>query len=235
MEELKEDIDFEKLVLLIPKIMEKFEKISCNYASTNKKFLKLSKQDLHSSKILYESNDYRNSIYLLQQSVEKLSKYFVLFLGFEKENKLKKISHFTPLVFSKLIFKESIELSNALGYKMNSETNFEEQIRNSRETLSNISENSILVFLKTIKNTDDTFNNHFLFKENKELCNFISMIMRIYLLGVLTYPYVNNTRYLDSNLIFDEKTPIVKTYDKIIDEVQTTLDMIDNLEVSENE
>lgn len=66
-----------------------------------KELIEIAENDIKSSDILYENELYPQSIYLLQQSVEKLSKaYSVLFGDIEPSDIRKKIGHLTPKFFT---------------------------------------------------------------------------------------------------------------------------------------
>ena len=67
-------------------------------------FYKIARVDFNVSKILYDKLEYSNSIYHLQQSVEKLSKAFGLITQIVKSGDIdKKISHNTKMIFTKNI------------------------------------------------------------------------------------------------------------------------------------
>jgi len=82
--------------------------------------LDIAEQDLASSKILYKKKKYPQSIFLLQQSVEKTAKAYGLFEGSLSIKQLEKdISHKTPIIYRKFADRE---LRKGLKLKKNIET-----------------------------------------------------------------------------------------------------------------
>jgi len=72
-----------------------------------KDFLETAKSDLESAMFLYEKKKYNNSIFLLQQSVEKCVKSLGLNLRLVDENQLKKkINHSPHKVFTRLLLQK---------------------------------------------------------------------------------------------------------------------------------
>ena len=72
-------------------------------------FFKISKDDLKISKLLYKKKYFAASIYHLQQSVEKLTKAYLLKTRFIDRKDLSKISHKTPKGILKILEDESIK------------------------------------------------------------------------------------------------------------------------------
>lgn len=65
--------------------------------------LEMAKRDLEAAKILYSSGLYPQSIFYLQQSVEKMTKSFALRFKIITENELLEIGHNSLLILKKLI------------------------------------------------------------------------------------------------------------------------------------
>lgn len=83
-------------------------------------FLEASKRDFESSQLLYEAKHYNNSIFMLQQSVEKLFKGFGLLLNIISEVDLKlNINHAIKEIYKKAVkenqesIKDGIEWANS--------------------------------------------------------------------------------------------------------------------------
>lgn len=66
-----------------------------------KGFYKTAKSDFRVAKILYDNEEFANTIYHLQQGIEKLSKSFGLFNQIIKPDDIKDISHNSKKVFTK--------------------------------------------------------------------------------------------------------------------------------------
>ncbi|CEG11115.1 hypothetical protein MSIBF_A1170004 [groundwater metagenome] len=73
-----------KLLRQITKFKDKME-IKNNNSDIAKKYLEIAEKDLEVSKLLYDNGYYSSSIYYLQQSVEKLMKYYFLKMGMKPE------------------------------------------------------------------------------------------------------------------------------------------------------
>lgn len=88
------------------------ELIRCH--NTALEYLAVAKRDLNSSKLLYANEDYPNSIYLLQQAVEKTTKAVSLVFSLLEEKDFRgsgpdKISHKTPRAFIKIVKSDSLK------------------------------------------------------------------------------------------------------------------------------
>lgn len=78
-------------------------------------FYQVAKDDFVISKILYNTKEYPNAIYHLQQAVEKLSKAFGLLNGFiDVDTFEKKISHNSEKIFKNPIRKHQEELKESI-------------------------------------------------------------------------------------------------------------------------
>ena len=91
------------------KAMESLNRIDQGTYST---FLHLSLEsndDLESSKILYNAAKYRNSVILLSQAIEKISKANMLLIGVLNQKQALDISHNTPLLQVELMKSDIIQ------------------------------------------------------------------------------------------------------------------------------
>ena len=64
-----------------------------------KDFISCSKRDLEVAEILYMQDYYEHSIYFLQQSVEKIIKAYLIYMGNITKNELKELNHKSPKAF----------------------------------------------------------------------------------------------------------------------------------------
>ena len=75
-------------------------------------FYEQAKNDLHSSKLLYDGEEFGNSVYFFQQCVEKACKAYGLRTGLIKN--VRKISHESSLIFIE-ICKNALLKNNIIG------------------------------------------------------------------------------------------------------------------------
>jgi HEPN domain-containing protein len=73
-----------------------------------KQLLEAARIDLRACRLLYDQGIFSQSVYHLQQAVEKSSKSLVLSLGVIDEGDLKRIGHKTPRAFLKLLDESEI-------------------------------------------------------------------------------------------------------------------------------
>lgn len=86
-----------------------------------KVWIDISKNDIASSKILYESGNYRNSYYLFQQATEKANKAFALINETLTETELKKIQHNQTKIYRKAIIEQDKRISETIDLLKNIE------------------------------------------------------------------------------------------------------------------
>lgn len=97
------------------------------------KIFEMSIADLKSTEALYKSHNYPQSIYFLQQSVEKSCKYIGLTFRAISEEKLKKIGHNPHIVFRKIFCSDEMkQLGGASEFhkfeQMVQDLNFDERV-----------------------------------------------------------------------------------------------------------
>jgi len=208
-----EKYDFAKLV---PNIFQVLEDVKGKVQNNNQDFqdwLKFAKQDLDASVILYEKEDFRNSIYLLQQSVEKACKYYGLSYGLISQKDLHKdVSHVSPKIFKIFINQSSVDLVKNLGGKEIKVDEFEKALKNKKEMI-NISEKFIEICFNMSFQLETNFNKIKLL--DKKIINFSILNVNLYSLSMITYAHIN-CRYPDETIVYNKETPIVKKYNDIV-------------------
>lgn len=70
------------------------------------KLLEIAESDLEASNTLYEKGFYPQSVYMLEQSVEKANKALGLFTGIIDSSQLKDVSHFSPDIFIRMMIAQ---------------------------------------------------------------------------------------------------------------------------------
>ena len=134
-------------------------------------YFKLAKDDLEVAEILYKKEKYRLAIFHLQQSVEKLEKYFLMrYFRFKPEDLREYVGHKTPIghlfiikkflgVFLKNISKDKdYNFYNFLKAQLNRLENEEYTIKRKTERLAKAPYNEIMEDLKRIDELrDDDF------------------------------------------------------------------------------
>jgi len=158
----KEKVDdiFSFITSINELIINRKQKNSEKNITLAKEFLELSKKDISISKYLYDKKDFSNSVYHLQQSVEKLTKAFGLafFMLNKNDFKGKKgVSHKTPLAFVKMLNVKWVEpyISLMKSFYPNLKTDtkeLEEIIHKKKYELAKLNENEIRNFLNLAKN-----------------------------------------------------------------------------------
>ena len=82
---------------------------------SSRSFFTKAKVDLKGAKILYKKKIFDNSIFLLQQSVEKAAKGYFMLHSRASKSKLKEIGHKEPLLFIEL-FRNSLKYSDVIKF-----------------------------------------------------------------------------------------------------------------------
>lgn len=179
-------------------------------------FLKNAEDDLEVSKCLYEKEKFSLSIYHLQQSVEKTVKAGGLIFNLIPPEQLKKIGHKTPLTFLKMLEKPwvikfvKIAKENYPDLKTNT-TEAEETIHNKHLEIAKWKKDSILNFINLPKKLKEQVElesaknpsisqlikifNQFSNRDFREVVEFASSFVTLYLLSAITFPHEEFTRY----------------------------------------
>lgn len=248
------------------------EKIKIERILYAMEFLKYSDQDISSAKMLYDNGVYSNSLYFLQQSVEKLSKSYASGFFFLDKKNIKNVSHYSPLACIKILEKFSSFLTNMeialystgiinreeLGLKNLSTKRYENMLKKTAKDAARMEFAEISSLLNIGKRTTSLFENPDFKGEIQELLlsskediqlytreedkeketqavdfilnnldefftdNYYMYLTELYILGIITYPHENQTRYPDAGMRFDEyneELGIVQQFNNIFDRV----------------
>lgn len=184
------------------------------YAS---KMISIAKEDIERADLAYKRKDYPETIYKIQQSSEKLAKGLsTLLYGVEPEEH-KKISHKTPKVFVNMVKHPLVALiidKAKEDYKLNirSDIDIIIPLLNDENFLENLRKTSYEEIIKPFKFLDKLENEYggqiegifltilTLLGQKKTKFKFSSLIvdsLRLYLIGSLSFPHENQTRYPD--------------------------------------
>jgi len=203
------------------KLLDKIDKesyltiLSCIQESTD---------DLESSYLLYNKGYYRNSIILLAQSVEKISKGLFLHLGIIDEKRAKEISHLTPMIWMDLIKSNVGQLGLMVAghdFEKLDQDNIEfSKILRKTDEIADMNWDEIMSLLKF---SDDAEKHVFgfiesllPFKKRREFIrNWAKSITRLYYLSFVISSHYQYARYQSEQgkrIEYDENHPIIKLY-----------------------
>jgi len=208
-------------------------------------FLEIAQSDLRAAECLFKNGFYPQSLFFLQQSVEKATKAFSIKVGLLKnEKEIKSYSHKSSTIFIDCI-KKVLNSSDQL-----------DQLKN---TFNNYSYRDLLVLLK---NTFNNYSEEQLSKEDDEEAikmiiiisiqeikhsfdssNILYLSIYLYLLSMLLTSKVNeNTRYPDftknylPSMNYNENSLLVKSFTELSNVIEEALDILKEcLESSECE
>lgn len=125
-----------------------------------KDFLTVSKSDFEASKQLYKEKFYSISINLLQQSIEKLTKAYILKMGMITKDELLEISHHTPKAFMKLLQDKGViqihsHLKNLFSKSLEeNKLTLKSVLDIEEEEYATLSKEQIINFILQVKNYD---------------------------------------------------------------------------------
>jgi|GEM_PF-5576554 len=203
------------------KLMKEIPRETIDYEFI-KKWIKTAKQDLAASRMLF-ATDKANSIYHLQQSIEKTAKAYGLALNIVKKTDLKKINHVSPLVFINLLHESWVIKALTILKKMHPalETDFTklEKLLKKQEVLARIDENSISALINVHSKSIEAIET---MKENKPAVenilqnSLISSFIAIYLLSMISFPHEAYTRY--PKIIESDILNIKRPYENLVEE-----------------
>jgi len=209
-----------------------------------KEWLKLAKDDLETSKLLYDNKHYRNSIFLLQQSVEKTVKADYTAFSLIPKKQIRKIGHKTPLAFVNLLKQEWVGPFLALVNKQYSSSLnknieiLENLINNKDDEMALMNEEEISKFLSLCNIYDDdtqfmNFLSYYNSSEKQIITDRINMglaclssLITLSIISLITYPHITYTRYPDGKIkpeIYNENLGIVKKSKEIFELVDKTI------------
>ena len=190
-------------------------------------YIKESTDDLESSCLLFNNGHYRNSIILLAQSVEKISKGLFLHLGIIDKKRAKEVSHLTPTMWMDLINSNVGQLGLMVAgqdfERLDQDYNgFSELIRKTDE-FADMSQDDIMSLLKF---SDDAEKHVFGFiesllpskKRREFILNWAKSITRLYYLSFVVFSHYQYARYQvdhSKEMIYDENHPMVIVYPEV--------------------
>lgn len=171
----------------------------------------VSVNDLNASLILYNNQQYSQSVFFLQQSVEKATKSLSLHLNIIREDELtKKIGHNPPEIYKKLIKTVAKGVTDILN-----ETNEDQKKKN----ISSSTNADLDPFIETIENMKRELNRYIIsFKEDYSLSEekFLDLLYQL---------ASNNNQYLDLLSVIDNYLT-EKQFKRHIGTVQLISDII---------
>lgn len=194
-------------------------------------------EDLESSKILYRIKKYRNSIILLSQAVEKITKSNLMFLGVFDSKQAKKISHITPEAYLELFRSEFSQLGfKAVGYQgttNGTHDEFTKLLKKDKLTVATLSyeeiQNWFVLYEKSSDILTQFFNKIDPYSKREFIKKWALSLLHLYYLSFILYPHYEIGRYqseLKTRVIYDENNSIVRLYPELIEKVVDCVDSI---------
>jgi len=190
-------------------------------------YIQESTDDLEGSYLLYNNRHYRNSIILLAQSVEKISKGLFLHLKIIDKKRAKAVSHLTPTLWLDLIDSNVGQLGLMVSgqdfEKLNQDMERLSEIVRKTEKIADMSLDDIKSLLKF---SDDTEKHIFGFiesffpskKRREFILNWAKSITRLYYLSFVVFSHYQYARYQadhSKEMIYDENHPMVIVYPEL--------------------
>ena len=199
-----------------------YKELPCN-------FLEIAQSDLRAAKCLFENCFYPQSLFFLQQSVEKATKAFSIKVGLLKnEKEIKSYSHKSSTIFIDCI-KKVLNSSDQLDQLKNTFNNYSEG-QLSKEDDEEAIKMIIIISIQEIKHSFDS-------------SNILYLSIYLYLLSMLLTSKVNeNTRYPDftknylPSMNYNKNSLLVKSFTELSNVIEEALDILKEcLESSECE
>ena len=224
-------------------------------------FLEIAQSDLRAAECLFENGFYPQSLFFLQQSVEKATKAFSIKVGLLKnEKEIKSYSHKSSTIFIDCI-KKVLNSSDQLDQLKNTFNNYSyrDLLVLLKNTFNNYSEEQlskeddeeaikmiIIISIQEIKHSFDFSNILYFTQEIKhsfDSSNILYLSIYLYLLSMLLTSKVNeNTRYPDftknylPSMNYNENSLLVKSFTELSNVIEEALDILKEcLESSECE
>jgi HEPN domain-containing protein len=210
-------------------------------------WIQTAKDDIEVSIRSYDSSNFNNAVYQLQQTLEKLAKSYALYLGLFKENDLRsEIGHLPNKIYIKLLEMRNIDkIVNFFGVQSNINV-YSERLKclDKKEILK--MDNDIPEFLKIHKKIMKKIAKSLSEEETKKIVrelksyrdieNFLKVSFDFgYLimpLSVITCVHESPSRYPDElrNLDIDyRKTKLIENYQKIVINIKQIIKRFTNL------
>lgn len=211
------------------------------------------KEDIKSSRLLFEGQIYSRSVFFLQQSVEKACKALGLALGFIKRQK--SIGHESPEVFIKML-EDDFSINHYLPL-LEQYTNENQKIKIEKakesifkgkskllilkekeiqgyltfiESMMNQGAEKLRAELNRIQESLNVFLPQFEIKVDL-IVDFILCITSLYILSVITFPHTMTSRYSDTQIIHPKDytidMPIVEFLPKFQNITESAIESLD--------
>ena len=193
--------------------------------------------DLKLAELAYQTKDYSNALFHLQQSIEKSVKAYGLYYGIIKESKdeiVHKIGHKSPKVYLKLLrFPWVDDVSNIFTPEINLQkrlADLDSLVKEENKSKILDLDGSVPLFLEMYERVSENIRKSFSRHEVKiitdevkrnfgvdikdEYTKQIEFALLLYLFSFITWIYAVDPRY--SNEIEYEKLNIIKNFNKIV-------------------
>jgi hypothetical protein len=229
------ELDAEYTKALVVKLLRRSEeKFSIEKQRMALSFLDDAKDALKLSRLLYSSGMLADSIFNLQQSVEKACKSLGLAIGTLETTDMRSIGHKSPKVFIKLlkepITREVLPLLKKFGLKEEKENiqNLEEMLNSNSLEFALLSYGQLKILLSIVNKMKEEVIPQYKIELNKvkeiflkylrkyeheivayDMSDFLMALTSLWVTGAITYAHEQTSRYSD--------TPIIKREDYTLD------------------
>lgn len=229
------ELDAEYTRALVVKLLRRSEqKFSIEKQRMALSFLNDAKDALKLSRLLYTSGMLADSIFNLQQSVEKACKSLGLAIGTLETTDMRSIGHKSPKVFLKLlkepITREVLPLLKRFGLKEEKENiqKLEEILSSNSLEFALLSYEQLKVLLSIVDKMEEEVIPQYKIELNKakeillkylrkyeheivahDMSDFLTALTSLWVTGTITYAHEQTSRYSD--------TPIIKREDYTLD------------------
>lgn len=204
--------------------------------------LDLARQDLKSSKLVYDGEIFNSAAYHLQQAVEKTAKAYYKILGILDDKAIRKTGHDSPELFFRMV---ELPWAQEFG-KLAREFSSVDFIIGTSEAQSVIDTDAKKAEIARLDTAQINGLLGLIPKIEKELLplfavmnkDFLMAALRLYVLSMLTFPHEEYSRYADRMVKPSEYTPelgIVATMESIWVETDAAISEVQRLIDSPNE
>jgi len=205
-------------------------------------WIKSSKEDIESCKVLYQNRLYSGSTYHLQQATEKVIKAYLLAFRISDEKSLRKIGHATPNAYIDLIKQSWAQrlaeiLSNTAKREVKSDTiQVENLLKKDTLKLAKMSGDEIrlnLELMNRIENNPKVTQYKRILNRIFKKGNFLDVVLNfsfLYILSFITFVHQKTTRYPDGEMKpsdYKEGLGIVDTTEEIIERLNKCVNSLE--------
>ena len=195
-------------------------------------YIRESTDDLESSQELFKVGKYRNSILLLAQSIEKISKGLFVHLGIITDKRAKEISHFTLKLWKDLTDSYLGQLGLlASGYDPDQMEKRNEDFNELMNRLDEIVELSYEDIIELLRFSDEiesyTFGLITTFLPRNErrefIMNWAKSISQLYYISFIVFSHYHFGRYQaqkEKVIEYTAESPVVQAFDEIVDRLE---------------